>query len=121
MNGLRDADSAEEAGVYLSPLTKRQLLNLQVNSLAYSLIVQKDGPAPLSMEQMVRLAELIEKLDPHRPESLETAALIHHRSGDNERARRLMGRAVELSRKFGAPGWVLSYYSKKQQEYQRAK
>ena len=120
MNGLKDAAAAKKDGVYLTPLSKHQFLNLQVNALAYGLVQQRRGPAPLTMGQLVRLAEVIQRLDPRRPESLETAALIHHRNGDSQRALQVITRAVDLSQKYGAPGWVLAYYRDKQQEYRQA-
>jgi regulator of sirC expression with transglutaminase-like and TPR domain len=120
MNGLKDTAAAKKDGVYLTPLSKRQFLNLQVNALAYGLVQQKRGPAPLTMGQLVRLAEVIQRLDPRRPESLETAALIHHRNGDSQRALQVITCAVDLSQKYGAPGWVLAYYRDKQQKYRRA-
>ena len=75
----------------------------------------------LQLGQLVRLAEVIQRLDPRQPESLETAALIHHRSGDSQRALQVITRAVDLSQKYGAPDWVLAYYREKQQKYRQAR
>ena len=102
MNGAKPA--AAESGVYFSSLTKKQFLNLHVNALAYGLIQQPDGPKPLEMSQIVRLADAIERLDPNRPESLETAALIHFKAGNVDRAVEIMrdgnvrGLRIEKSR-----------------------
>ena len=116
MNGVRAA--GKKAGVYLSPLTKKQFLNLHVNALAYGLIQQRGGPKPLEMSQMVRLADAIQRLDPNRPESLETAALIHFKAGNVNRAREIIDRTVRLAEKYGAPSWVLSHYRKMERKYQ---
>jgi hypothetical protein len=74
---------------YFCALSKRQFLCLQINSIAYGLAKQPSGPAPLDMQQMVRLADLIERLDLDRPESVDTAALIHAQAGDYARAARI--------------------------------
>jgi regulator of sirC expression with transglutaminase-like and TPR domain len=118
MNGVTPV--AAESGAYLSPLTKKQFLNLHVNSLAYGLIKQTDGPKPLDMNQMVRLADAIQRLDPNRHESLETAALIHFKAGNVDHARKIIDRTVALAEKYGAPGWVLSHYRKMQHRYRDA-
>jgi hypothetical protein len=118
MNGAKPA--AAESGVYFSSLTKKQFLNLHVNALAYGLIQQPDGPKPLEMSQIVRLADAIERLDPNRPESLETAALIHFKAGNVDRAVEIIRVVVQRAEAYGAPDWVLSHYRKMKWQYRHA-
>jgi len=118
MNGVKPA--AAKSGVYLAPLTKKRFLNLHVNSLAYGLIQQPGGPKPLDMNQMVRLADAIERLEPDRPESLDTAALIHFKAGNVVRARELSKRTVKLAEKLGTVSWVMSHFRKMQRQYRDA-
>jgi hypothetical protein len=113
--------AAVKSKVYFKPLTKKQFLNLHVNALIYGLIMQPEGPKPLSMKQMVTLAECTERMDPKRPESLETAALIHFKAGNNERAAELIDRTVAAAKTLGAPNWVHSHYLKMQKQYHAAK
>jgi regulator of sirC expression with transglutaminase-like and TPR domain len=120
-SAINDATKAAAgSNIYYSPLTKKQFLNLHVNALAYGLIMQPNGPQPLTMKQMVTLAECIERMDPKRPESLETAALIHFNAGNKIKAVELINRTVESAKTLGAPGWVHSHYRKMQQKYQAA-
>ena len=118
MNGAKPA--AAESGVYFSSLTKKQFLNLHVNALAYGLIQQPDGPKPLEMSEMVRLADAIERLDPNRPESLETAALIHFKAGNVDRAVEIIRVVVQRAEAFGAPDWVMSHYRQMLSKYEDA-
>jgi hypothetical protein len=86
----------------------------------YGLIQQPGGPKPLDMKQIVRLAEAIERLEPERPESLDTAALIHFKAGNVDRAREIIDRTVQLAEKYGTPSWVLSHFRKMQRQYRDA-
>jgi hypothetical protein len=118
MNGAKPA--AAESGVYFSSLTKKQFLNLHVNALAYGLIQQPDGPKPLEMSQIVRLADAIERLDPNRPESLETAALIHFKAGNVDRAVEIIRVVVQRAEAYGAPDWGMSHYRQMLRKYEDA-
>ena len=108
LNGAQPAAVGSET--YFRPLDKRQFLCLQVNSLAYGLAKQPQGPAPLDMTQMVRLAEVIERLDPDHPESLDTAALIHARAGDDARAARIEQHALDKAAEYGTTPDVMAYF-----------
>ena len=111
--------AARNSGVYAAPLSKKQFLNLHVNALIYGLIQQEGGIAPFTMKQLTRLADVIVLLDPNRPESLETAALVHFKAGNLIRAQEIIKHAVEQAESLGGPSWVIRYFKKKQQEYQR--
>ena len=107
------------SGVYATPISKKQFLNFHINTLVYGLIKQKAGIAPFTMKQLTRLADVITLLDPHRPESLETAALVHFKAGNVVRAQKIIKHAIEQAELLGGAEWIMRYYKKKQQEYQR--
>jgi hypothetical protein len=117
MNGAKP--DALGSGVYFGPLTKKQFLCLQVNSLAYGLAKQENGPAPLTMKQLIQLADLIEKLDPDRPESLDTVALIYSQAGDFRRAAKIEQHVLECAERFGTTPSLMNYYRTTLSEYQQ--
>ncbi|MBI9019458.1 MAG: hypothetical protein JEZ07_19590 [Phycisphaerae bacterium] len=115
MNGAKPA--AQKSGTYFSGLSKKQFLNLQINSLAYGLITQPQGIKPLNMKQMVRLARLIEKLDPNRPESLDTAALIYYKAGEPAKALKTINHAMVKAKELGNAQFVFAEFAKRQKEF----
>jgi regulator of sirC expression with transglutaminase-like and TPR domain len=115
MNGAKPA--AVGSKVYFCPLSKRQFLCLHINSIAYGLAKQEKDPAPLSMEQMVQLAEMIEKLDPNHPESLDTAAMIHAQAGNPQRAAEIEERVIKNAEKYGTTGEIITYFRTTLQKY----
>jgi hypothetical protein len=117
MNGAKPA--ALGSGVYFSPLTKKQFLCLQINSVAYGLAKQENGPAPLTLKQLVQLADLIQKLDPDRPESLDTVALIYSQAGDYQRAAKIEQHVLECAQRLGTTGSLMNYYRTTLNEYKQ--
>jgi hypothetical protein len=117
INGAKPA--AVGSDVYFCALNKRQFLCLQLNAMAYGLAKQQQGPSPLNLGQLVRLADLIEKLDPDRPESLDTAALIHWRAGNDGRAADIERRALTSAERLGAPDYLMAHYRASLSGYER--
>jgi hypothetical protein len=117
MNGARP--ESVNTGVYFCPLSKRQFLCLQINSLVYGLAKQENGPAPLTMKQLVRLADLIEKLDPDRPESLDTVALVYSQAGDYRRAVKIEEHVLECAERLGTTYGLMTYYRSTLKEYKQ--
>jgi regulator of sirC expression with transglutaminase-like and TPR domain len=119
LNGAKPA--AVGSDIYFRPVTKKQFLGMQINALAYGLAKQEGGPAPLTRQQMVQLAELIEKLDPDRPESLDTAALIHSQAGNPRRATAIEAHVVEIARKYGTTAEIMVYFQETLNAYKQQK
>ena len=117
MNGAKPA--AVGSKTYFCPLSKKQFLCLQINALAYGLAKQDKGPAPLDKKQMVQLAELIANLDPGRPESLDTAALIYSQAGDFRRAAELEKSTLDSAQRYGTTAEILSYFRQTLERYQQ--
>ena len=124
MNGLRP-NAARDGGPYLRPLSRRQLLALQANALAFAVVKQHEQrsgpPPPLSMDQLARVARLVATLDPDRPESLETAAVVLSRHGDHASAAAHIEHAIAQADAFGAPPEVIRHYHKIRREVSEAR
>jgi regulator of sirC expression with transglutaminase-like and TPR domain len=118
INGATPA--AASSLTYFHPLNKKQFIAFQINALAYGLAVQPEGPAPLDKGQMVRLAKLMETLDPDRPESLDTAALIYFQNGDPAHAATIAAHVVSKALELGTTPEVMAHFREMQKKYTTA-
>ena len=73
------------------------------------------------MDQLARVARLVATLDPDRPESLETAAVVLSRHGDHASAAAHIEHAIAQADAFGAPPDVIRHYHKVRREVSEAR
>ncbi len=118
INGAKPA--ASKAGVYFRPLTKKKFLAVQLNSLCFAAASRKKATPLIPKKELVKLADLLVKLDPQNPESLDTAALAYSKSGLHKKALAIMNKAFKNAKTFGNIPPAYRYYAKMQKKYQKA-
>ncbi len=112
--------AAANSGVYFRPLTKKKFLAVQLNSLCFAAASRKKGKTLVPQPDLVKLADLMVKLDPQNPESLDTAALVYHKASLHRKALDTMNKAFRNAKTFGNIPKAYRYYSKMQKKYQKA-
>jgi len=117
LNGATPA--AAHSNVYFKPLTPKEFLASYLNSFVFAEVASPKKHTQLSLIQTLQIADILLRISPDRPESLDTAAYIYHKADNNAKALEIIQRSIAKAKEYGTRPEIMTYLLERRKIYEK--